>query len=108
MDGIQAIDYLDGTSACSNRTEHPLPRLVLLDLKLPRSSGFEVLAWLRQQPSFATLPVIIYTSSTSDANHDNARQLGATYYVVKKADINAIAQWLRTLAHHCQPQPRAT
>lgn len=106
--GGEAIDYLAGTGAYANRNDHPLPCLVLLDLKLPGSSGFEILAWLRKQPHFSSLPVIIYTSSSSDADREKARQLGATDYAVKKADVNAIAEWLLSLAPYCHHQPMRT
>src|SRR5512145_859685 len=67
-DGVQAIDYLSGKGRFADREEHPLPGLVLLDLKLPRMIGFEVLAWIRQQPGYAELPVVVYTSSNSPAD----------------------------------------
>jgi CheY-like chemotaxis protein len=62
MDGAEAIDYLVGNRPFADRNQHPLPALVLLDLNLPKKSGFQVLSWIRQQPQFASLPVVIYTA----------------------------------------------
>src|SRR5689334_4773505 len=62
-DGEEAIAYLCGEGKFSNRAEYPLPSLVLLDLKLPKIDGFEVLHWLRSQPGIHTIPVIVLTSS---------------------------------------------
>lgn len=92
VDGAAALDYLAGQGPYANRTQYPLPALVLLDLKLPRKSGFEVLEWARQQPQFTALPIVIYTSSHLGTDRDRARQLGATDYVVKPANVTAMAQ----------------
>ena len=56
-DGQEAIDYLAGTGEFADRGRHPLPTLMLLDLKMPRKGGLEVLQWMRQQPAFQCLPV---------------------------------------------------
>jgi CheY-like chemotaxis protein len=108
VNGVEAIDYLAGTGVFADRSQHPLPCLVLLDLKMPLKSGFEVLAWIRQQPQFAALPVVVYTSSGGDADREQSRQLGATDYVVKKADVGEIAEWLRSIIPLCQPEPART
>ena len=105
MDGAEAVGYLAGTGAFADRAQHPLPCLVLLDLKMPRKNGFEVLAWIRQQPQFSRLPTIIYTSSRSEEDRERARALGATDYVTKKCDVGEIAEWLRSIIHLCQPEP---
>ncbi|MFO1498785.1 MAG: response regulator [Verrucomicrobiota bacterium] len=86
-DGGAAIDYLSGTGAYSDRGAHPLPDIVLLDLKLPVKSGFEVLAWIRQQSDFTRLPVIIYSSSGADSDRQKAFLLGASEYLVKPSGL---------------------
>src|ERR1700685_3281738 len=63
-DGVMAIDYLSGNGAYSDRTVHPLPDVVFLDIKMPRRDGLEVLAWIRAQPCLKNLPVVMLTSST--------------------------------------------
>ncbi|MGI8965623.1 MAG: response regulator, partial [Limisphaerales bacterium] len=62
-DGEQALAYLSGEAEYSDRARHPLPSLVLLDLKLPRKPGMEVLAWIRSHPELKRLPVVVLTSS---------------------------------------------
>ncbi|MBE9104651.1 response regulator, partial [Nostoc cf. edaphicum LEGE 07299] len=62
-DGDAAVLYLSGEEPYGDRTRYPLPVLILLDLKLPRRSGAEVLMWLRQQPELKRLPVVVFTSS---------------------------------------------
>src|SRR6202000_1813114 len=61
--GQEAISYLKGEGKYANREEYPLPDLFLLDLKMPRVNGFEVLSWVRQQPSLASLRILVLTSS---------------------------------------------
>ena len=82
-DGQAAIDYLAGTGAYADRTQAPLPMIVFLDLKLPYKSGHEVLEWIRQQPNFETLVVIVLTSSSEQVDLDRAYKLGANSFVVK-------------------------
>lgn len=97
IDGIEAIDYLAGNGRFADRDQFPFPSLVLLDLKLPKRSGFEVLEWARQQKEFSSLPIVIYTSSDRDTDRDQARQLGANDYIVKPSDINQLAELVRSL-----------
>lgn len=78
--GQEAIDYLAGTGPYGNRERHPLPRVVLLDLKLPVVPGFEVLGWLRGQPHTKELPVVVFSSSSREADKKQARELGANDY----------------------------
>ncbi|MGH7970475.1 MAG: response regulator, partial [Limisphaerales bacterium] len=61
-DGQMAIDYLAGIGQFANRTEFPLPGLVLLDLKLPHRSGREVLQWIRAQPGFRRIIIMVFTA----------------------------------------------
>jgi len=82
-DGLEAIDYLGGTGPFALREPLPAQVLVLLDLKLPRRSGHEVLEWIRQQPQFAKLIVIILTSSSEPVDLNRAYRAGANSYVVK-------------------------
>lgn len=82
--GDEVIDYLSGDGPYENRSSYPIPAILLLDLKLPRRSGFEVLQWLRRQASgLKRLPVIILTSSRHSADINRAYDLGANSYLVK-------------------------
>jgi len=83
LDGQSAIDYLNGNGDYSDRRAYPIPQAVFLDLKLPYVHGFEVLAWIRQQPSLRDLPVMILTSSPEERDRREAEKLGAQAYCVK-------------------------
>ena len=98
MDGAQAIDYRAGNGPFADRSQHPLPALVLLDLNLPKKSGFDVLSWIRQQPQFSSLPVMIYTSSVGLIDKDTARLLGATDCFIKRSAVSHIAELARSFA----------
>jgi CheY-like chemotaxis protein len=82
-DGDAAIAYLGGQIAFADRQRFPMPRLMLLDLKLPRRSGFEVLAWLRQHEQMKRLPVVVLSSSRESPDIAKAYDLGANSYLVK-------------------------
>jgi CheY-like chemotaxis protein len=82
-DGQEVIDYLQGEGQFADRAAHPLPQLVLLDLKMPRLDGFEVLEWMRQQPGFNDLQVVIFSSSDEPKDINRAYGLGANWYLVK-------------------------
>lgn len=96
-DGQKAIDYLLGSGAYSNRDEHPLPCLMLLDLNLPKKSGLEVLKWIRNEPSISTLPVIVLTSSLQDADIHRAYVQGANAYLVKPSNPKELPVIVRTI-----------
>lgn len=76
------------------------PVCVLLDVKLPRVSGLEVLAWIRSQPSLKRLPVILLTSSSQTADINRAYDLGANSFLVKPADLDSLTQLVKTVAHY--------
>ena len=82
-DGEKAIDYLSGTGPYGDRTEHPFPDLVLLDLRMPRLDGFEVLQWIRDNPATRTLPVVVLAGSSFRSDVRRALELGANSYAVK-------------------------
>ncbi|UCF70648.1 MAG: response regulator [candidate division WOR-3 bacterium] len=93
-DGEQAITYLAGREPYVGRV---LPMLVLLDLKLPRKSGHEVLEWLRQQPTLKRLPVVVLTASSESSDINRAYDLGANSYLVKPVTFDALVEMVRTL-----------
>ncbi len=85
--GSEAISYLAGEDKFSNRCEFPLPDLLLLDLKLPGADGFEVLRWIKSQPSLSALRVLVLTSSQDWREIDKAYKLGASSFLVKPFDF---------------------
>ncbi|HXI84522.1 MAG TPA: response regulator [Verrucomicrobiae bacterium] len=95
-DGQQAIDYFQGTGKFANREEFPLPYLVLLDLKLPRVMGLDVLKWIRQQPEVAAI-VIILSSSKEEADVATAYRLGANGYLVKPAEASQLNDMAKSI-----------
>ncbi len=96
-DGVEAIEYLTGENDFANRDVHPLPNLMVLDLKMPRKNGFEVLAWLREHSEIGTLPVVVLSSSEEPADVENAYNLGATGFLVKPSSYLAYSEIVRTL-----------
>ncbi len=83
VDGEQAIAYLDADAPYNNRDSYPFPDLVLLDLKLPRLDGFEVLQWIRKNPPTRSLPVVVLAGSSFRADIRRALELGANHYAAK-------------------------
>lgn len=96
-DGEAATRYLTGGGEFADRQRYPLPILVLLDLKLPRKSGFEVLAWLRQQPVLRRLPVVVLTSSSEPEDINRAYELGANSYLVKPVQFESLQEMMQTV-----------
>ncbi len=86
-DGREAIDYLQNTEPFAERATNPMPQLLLLDLKMPRLDGFDVLAWIRQQPVLEKLQVIIFSGSDEPRDRKRAQELGANSYLVKPHSI---------------------
>lgn len=99
-DGDAAVQYLSGEVPYGDRTAYPLPVVVLLDLKLPRRSGAEVLTWIRQQPQLRRLPVVALTSSREYADINHVYDLGANAYIVKPPDFDQLVDILKTLNLH--------
>ena len=93
-DGEQAVSYLAGREPYVDRA---VPMLVLLDLKLPRKSGHEVLEWLRQQPNLNRLPVVVLTASSESSDVNRAYDLGANSYLVKPVTFDALVEMVKTL-----------
>src|ERR1051325_2408166 len=89
MDGREAINYLDGRGAFTDRAAHPFPDFAFLDLKLPFVDGFEVLTWLRQEKKLS-LPVAILSSSPEEVDMRRARDLGASCYLLKPPDASML------------------
>lgn len=96
-DGEQAIAYLSGQGIYAERSRYPLPVLILLDLKLPRKSGFEVLAWLKAHPQLRRIPVVVLTSSRESPDIARAYDLGANSYLVKPVGFEDLVEMVRTL-----------
>ena len=94
-DGEQAIEYLRGIGEYADRAVYPLPFLLLLDLKMPGTNGFEVLQWIRSQPELKRLLVVVLTSSNLQADVDRAYDLGANSYLVKPVEFNEMVNMIQ-------------
>jgi two-component system response regulator len=97
-DGADALDYLFGTGAYRDRDPAARPALVLLDLKLPRISGLEVLRRVRASPETRLLPIVILTASREDEDLIRGYSLGANAYLRKPVDFVEFAESARALA----------
>ena len=96
-DGDEAIRYIDGEGPYSDRSKYPLPQLVLLDLKLPRVDGFEVLRWLRRQPELDHIIVLVLTVSSDIRDVSRAYKLGANSFMVKPTDFQDVTAMINLL-----------
>jgi CheY-like chemotaxis protein len=96
-DGVEALDYLFGAGAYAGRNVRELPVVVLLDLKLPKIGGLEVLQAIRQNEITRLLPVVILTSSAEERDKINGYSLGANSYVCKPVDFNQFIEAIKTL-----------
>ena len=96
-DGQEAVDWLDGTGLHDGRDTGDLPALVLLDLKLPKVDGLDVLRRLRANPRTALVPVVILTSSKEERDRASGYQNGANSYVQKPVDFTAFLDAVRQL-----------
>jgi CheY-like chemotaxis protein len=101
-DGSEARDYVQGQGAFSNRSDYPLPDLILLDLSLPKVSGLEVLAWMKEQPHASKIPVFVLTGSPYMTSVANAYALGAKSFFFKPLDASQLAALAGALQ---QPRP---
>jgi CheY-like chemotaxis protein len=97
LGGLEAIAYLNGDPPYRDRGRYPLPFLVLLDIKMPRVDGFDVLRWVRQQPRFANLPEVMLTGSEDGREANTAYQLGASSFFVKSLDFANAAELSRSV-----------
>ena len=94
------MHYLAGEGQYSNRAEYPLPDLILLDLKMPKVDGFDVLLWIRRQPGFGSIPVVVLTSSDAIRDVNRAYALGANSFMVKPLDFENLMELTRFLTSY--------
>jgi CheY-like chemotaxis protein len=97
-DGLEAIAYLNGEGNFADRELHPFPGVLILDLKMPRMTGLELLAWIRDHPEFRVIPTIIMSASQLDSDVEKAYALGANTYMIKPSAFDDLARIVK-LAH---------
>ncbi|MDO9510512.1 MAG: response regulator [Bacteroidales bacterium] len=96
-DGQTAIDYLLGEGEYNNRKMYPLPVLILLDLKLPKKSGFEVLDIIKNSTELKKIPVVVLTSSNQKKDVDLAYTKGVNSYLLKPVEFEQLSELVKTL-----------
>ncbi len=97
VNGEEAVEYLSGADRFGDRLSFPEPDLVIMDLKMPRKGGFEVLEWFRNLQEGALIPVVVLTSSTREADVQRAYSLGANSYFTKPANFSEFESMIRIL-----------
>jgi len=96
-DGEEAIAYLSGEGRFADRNRYPVPLMLLLDLKMPRRNGFEVLEWLKEHPEFNQIPVVVLTSSDQQPDVEKAFRLGARSYLTKPGRLEDLVSLMMRL-----------
>ena len=93
--GAEAIEYLSGEGRYADREQFPMPFLLLLDLRMPGTDGFDVLRWVRAAPELKRLLVVVLTSSNLQSDVDRAYELGANSYLVKPVEFHEMVNLVR-------------
>lgn len=96
-DGDEAIAYLRGIGPYHDRTRFPVPAVILMDLNMPKKSGFEVIEWVRAQENLRRLQIIVLTASTRPDDVKKAYGLGANSFLVKPARIEDLVKMVGCL-----------
>jgi CheY-like chemotaxis protein len=106
-DGEAALDYLNGRGMYSNRSEHPVPILLLLDINMPLVSGLEVLKWVRSHTALRALPALMLSSSSQPSDIRSAYELGANGYLVKPSALAKLLTMVESIRDYwlLQNQP---
>jgi CheY-like chemotaxis protein len=99
--GEDAIAYIKGEGKYEDRAKYPLPALVLLDLKMPRKNGFDVLEWIRAQPALDTMQVVVLSSSDEICDINRAYELGANSFLVKPMSFDEFVGMMEALRSYC-------
>jgi CheY-like chemotaxis protein len=97
IDGAEAIDFLLGLGKYAGRDINNVPKVILLDLKMPKINGLEVLERIKAEPHTKMIPVVILTSSAEDPDIKRSYQLGANSYIVKPVEFNNFAKIISDL-----------
>jgi CheY-like chemotaxis protein len=100
-DGEEAISYLQGEGKYADRVSHPLPQVIVMDIKMPRRGGFEVLEWVKGDGrTLRRIPVIMVSSSDNPADINRAYELGANAYMIKPMDYRAVEHLFESITHY--------
>jgi len=96
-DGAEALEFIFGTGTYATRSFEPTPRVILLDLKLPKVDGLEVLQRIKADPRTRVIPVVVLTSSREQRDIVESYQLGVNSYIVKPVDFEQFTEAMRQI-----------
>ena len=99
-DGEEALHYLRGEGKYGDREAHPLPRLIVMDISMPRRTGFEVLETIKRDGPLRRIPVVMVSSSDRAEDINRAYELGANAYMVKPMDYRAVEHLFESITHY--------
>ena len=99
-DGQETLDYLEGLGEFSDRSKFPLPAIIVLDIKMPRMNGFDVLSWLKSNREHHSTPVIMFSGSDDLRDIERAYELGANVYMMKPAEADQLLQLVSILKEY--------
>lgn len=108
-DGEEAMAYLAGIGRYSDRIQHPIPAVILLDLNMPKFNGYQLMVWLRTQPEIKRIPVVVLTESNDTPSINRAYDAGANSYLVKATaphDIGRIVELVQSYWLGLNERPR--
>ncbi len=100
QDGAKALDYFFGAQGCVHEVPAQLPKLILLDLKLPRINGIEVLKRLKSDGRTRPIPVVVFTSSNESQDKRECYSLGVNSYIVKPLDSDAFSRFVADIGSY--------
>jgi CheY-like chemotaxis protein len=101
-DGVEVLNYLRGEGPYQNRDEFPFPRILIMDLKMPKMGGLEILKWLYDHPECNLIPKIVFTASRQASDIQEAYKWGANSYLVKPGGYEALTQMLKLFFDYWQ------
>lgn len=108
-DGIEAVAYLSGAGKYADRSTYPFPSFIIMDLKMPRMGGLEVLQWLQDHPEYKVIPTLVLTSSRQQIDIARAYRLGANSYMVKPGSFDELLVMIRKVYDYwvvcARPEP---
>ncbi|HTA31545.1 MAG TPA: response regulator [Candidatus Cybelea sp.] len=99
-DGVEAVQYLIGEGRYTDRRAYPMPHLIVMDLKMPRKSGLEVLEWLKKDGIMKRIPVVIVSSCDNPVDINRAYELGANAYMVKPVNFQSVEHLFQSIIHY--------
>jgi CheY-like chemotaxis protein len=106
-DGVEAMRYIKGEGRYQDRHQYPPPTLILLDLKMPQTSGFEVLKWIRAKKELDNMLVVVMSGSRDDHDIKRAYALGANSYLVKPSKFEDLVKMMESLKEYCAKRHKA-